>query len=198
MITVLNANGQTVAHFVNNVSEGVPYFEPTMTENIETLVSTFSFSVPLECEETQYLTGLNKVLTKDKDGDLRQFNIIHTEEVFQEVGSRILVECEDFSISEMNDTVIYPFDGHNLGDTLTKAVKGTGWGVEYAADTWQEGEVPFVLSDYTNMREVFGNIQKTYDVDFKFTAERTAFNQTKRIVKVYKNRGVQNRPILYL
>lgn len=191
MITVLNANGQTVAHFVNNVSEGVPYFEPTMTENIETLVSTFSFSVPLECEETQYLTGLNKVLAKDKDGDLRQFNIIHTEEVFQEVGSRILVECEDFSISEMNDTVIYPFDGHNLGDTLTKAVKGTGWGVEYAADTWQEGEVPFVLSDYTNMREVFGNIQKTYDVDFKFTAERTAFNQTKRIVKVYKNRGVQ-------
>lgn len=191
MITVLNANGQTVAHFVNNVSEGVPYFEPTMTENIETLVSTFSFSVPLECEETQYLTGLNKVLAKDKDGDLRQFNIIHTEEVFQEVGSRILVECEDFSISEMNDTVIYPFDGHNLGDTLTKAVKGTGWGVEYAADTWQEGEVPFVLSEYTNMREVFGNIQKTYDVDFKFTAERTAFNQTKRIVKVYKNRGVQ-------
>lgn len=191
MITVLNANGQTVAHFVNNVSEGVPYFEPTMTENIETLVSTFSFSVPLECEETQYLTGLNKVLTKDKDGDLRQFNIIHTEEVFQEVGSRILVECEDFSISEMNDTVIYPFDGHNLGDTLTKAVKGTGWGVEYAADTWQEGEVPFILSEYTNMREVFGNIQKTYDIDFKFTAERTAFNQTKRIIKVYKNRGVQ-------
>lgn len=191
MITVLNANGQTVAHFVNNVSEGVPYFEPTMTENIETLVSTFSFSVPLECEETQYLTGLNKVLTKDKDGDLRQFNIIHTEEVFQEVGSRILVECEDFSISEMNDTVIYPFDGHNLGDTLTKAVKGTGWGVEYAADTWQEGEVPFILSEYTNMREVFGNIQKTYDIDFKFTAERTTFNQTKRIVKVYKNRGVQ-------
>ncbi|UQT01605.1 hypothetical protein XMKAXML_00039 [Enterococcus phage vB_OCPT_PG13] len=191
MITVLNANGQTVAHFVNNVSEGVPYFEPTLTENIETLVSTFSFSVPLDCDESQYLKGLNKVLIKDKDGDLRQFNIIHTEEVFQEVDSRILVECEDFSISEMNDTVIYPFNGHNLGDTLTKAVKGTGWGVEYSADTWQEGEVPFILADYTNMREVFGNIQKTYDVDFKFTAERTAFNQTKRIVKVYKNRGLQ-------
>lgn len=191
MITVLNANGQTVAHFVNNVSEGVPYFEPTLTENIETLVSTFSFSVPLDCDESQYLKGLNKVLVKDKDGDLRQFNIIHTEEVFQEVDSRILVECEDFSISEMNDTVIYPFNGHNLGDTLTKAVQGTGWGVEYAADTWQEGEVPFILTDYTNMREVFGNIQKTYDVDFKFTAVRTAFNQTKRIVKVYKNRGLQ-------
>ena len=191
MITVLNANGQTVAHFVNNVSEGVPYFEPTLTENIETLVSTFSFSVPLDCDESQYLKGLNKVLVKDKDGDLRQFNIIHTEEVFQEVDSRILVECEDFSISEMNDTVIYPFNGHNLGDTLTKAVQGTGWGVEYAADTWQEGEEPFILAEYTNMREVFGNIQKTYDVDFKFTAERTAFNQTKRIVKVYKNRGVQ-------
>lgn len=191
MITVLNANGQTVAHFVNNVSEGVPYFEPTLTENIETLVSTFSFSVPLDCDESQYLKGLNKVLVKDKDGDLRQFNIIHTEEVFQEVDSRILVECEDFSISEMNDTVIYPFNGHNLGDTLTKAVQGTGWGVEYAADTWQEGEEPFILAEYTNMREVFGNIQKTYDVDFKFTAERTAFNQTKRIVKVYKNRGLQ-------
>lgn len=191
MITVLNANGQTVAHFVNNVSEGVPYFEPTLTENIETLVSTFSFSVPLDCDESQYLKGLNKVLVKDKDGDLRQFNIIHTEEVFQEVDSRILVECEDFSISEMNDTVIYPFNGHNLSDTLTKAVKGTGWGVEYSADTWQEGEVPFILADYTNMREVFGNIQKTYGVDFKFTAERTAFNQTKRIVKVYKNRGLQ-------
>lgn len=191
MITVLNANGQTVAHFVNNVSEGVPYFEPTLTENIETLVSTFSFSVPLDCDESQYLKGLNKVLVKDKDGDLRQFNIIHTEEVFQEVDSRILVECEDFSISEMNDTVIYPFNGHNLGDTLTKAVKGTGWSVEYSADTWQEVEEPFILADYTNMREVFGNIQKTYDVDFKFTAERTAFNQTKRIVKVYKNRGLQ-------
>ncbi|MGK4052037.1 phage tail spike protein [Parabacteroides distasonis] len=191
MITVLNANGQTVAHFVNNVSEGVPYFEPTLTENIETLVSTFSFSVPLDCDESQYLKGLNKVLVKDKDGDLRQFNIIHTEEVFQEVDSRILVECEDFSISEMNDTVIYPFNGHNLGDTLTKAVQGTGWSVEYSADTWQEVEEPFILADYTNMREVFGNIQKTYDVDFKFTAERTAFNQTKRIVKVYKNRGLQ-------
>ncbi|AQT27701.1 minor structural domain protein [Enterococcus phage EF-P10] len=58
MITVLNANGQTVAHFVNNVSEGVPYFEPTLTENIETLVSTFSFSVPLDCDESQYLKRL--------------------------------------------------------------------------------------------------------------------------------------------
>lgn len=191
MITVLNANGVVVTHFNNEAPEGVPYFEPELTENIESLVSRFSFSAPLEETNSEYLTGLNKVLVKDKDGDLRLFNIINTYEEFQEVNATIRVECEDFSISEMNSTVIAPFNGHNLGDSLTKAVAGTGWSVEYAADTWQEGEDPFVLTDYTNMREVFSKLNETYEIEFKFTAEKDAFNHVKRIVKVFKNRGLQ-------
>lgn len=191
MITVLNANGVVVTHFNNETPEGVPYFEPELTENIESLVSRFSFSAPLEETNSEYLTGLNKVLVKDKDGDLRLFNIINTYEEFQEVNATIRVECEDFSISEMNSTVIAPFNGHNLGDSLTKAVAGTGWSVEYAADTWQEGEDPFVLTDYTNMREVFSKLNETYKIEFKFTAEKDAFNHVKRVVKVFKNRGLQ-------
>lgn len=197
MITLLNSNGVTVQNFVNEVSEGVPYFEPTLTENIESLVSKFSFYVPLDCEGSEHLIGLNKVLTKDKDGDLRQFIITHTEEVYAEVGSQIYVEAEDFSITEMNDTVVPPFVASTLADAMYRSTKDTGWNVEYDTDTYQDVQGAVSSDSFSNMREAMNKIREAFDVEFKFTVKVDPFNTYTRTIKVYKSRGVQTGRYFY-
>nr|DAN13787.1 MAG TPA: minor structural protein [Caudoviricetes sp.] len=197
MITLLNSNGVTVQNFVNEVSEGVPYFEPTLTENIESLVSKFSFYVPLDCEGSEQLIGLNKILTKDKDGDLRQFVITHTEEIYAEVGSQIYVEAEDFSITEMNDTVVPPFVAATLADAMYRSTKDTGWNVEYATDTYQDVQGAVSTEGFTNMREAMSKIREAFDVEFKFTVKIDPFNTYTRTIKVYKSRGVQTGRYFY-
>lgn len=189
MITVRGINGDILTHFDNNVPEGNPYFEPVMIDDMESLVSSFSFSVPLELEDSKYLVGLNQVLAKDREGDLRLFIITDTYEEWTTDGGNVVVNCEDISISEMNDIIVSPFESLNFNDTLTKTFKNSGWRFVYGANWKDVDNTTMVVEDYTNMRSVLATIAETYDCQFKFLAQENQYGEITRIVEVYKTRG---------
>lgn len=197
MITIRSINGEILTHFDNSVPNGNPYFEPVMTDDMESLVSSFSFSVPLELEDTVYLQGLNQVLTKDRHGDLRLFIITDVYEEWTTVGGIVRVECEDISISEMNDIVVNPFNGINFNDTLYKTFEGSGWKLEYGANWEDVDNTTMVLEEYDNMRSVIASIVDTYGCQFKFKAQENQYGEITRVAEVYKTRGTDTGKYFY-
>lgn len=197
MITIRSINGEILTHFDNSVPDGNPYFEPVMTDDMESLVSSFSFSVPLELEDTVYLQGLNQVLTKDRQGALRLFIITDVYEEWTTVGGMVKVDCEDISISEMNDIVISPFNGISFQDTLNKTFNGSGWTLEYGANWKDVDNTTMVLEEYDNMRSVIASIVDTYGCQFKFKAQENQYGEITRVAEVYKTRGTDTGKYFY-
>lgn len=189
MITIRGINGDILTHFDNDVPNGNPYFEPVLTDDMESLVSSFSFSVPLELADTEHLVGLNQVLVKDRQGDLRLFVITDVHEVWTTVGGTLQVNCEDISINEMNNIIVSPFESLNFQDTLTKTFKGSGWTLKYGANWKDVDNTTFQVENYDNMRSVIASIVDTYDCQFKFMAQENQFGEITRVAEVYKSRG---------
>ncbi len=189
MITIRGINGDILTHFDNNVPEGNPYFEPVMTDDMESLVSSFSFSVPLELADTEHLVGLNQVLVKDRQEDLRLFVITDVHEVWTTVGGTLQVTCEDISINEMNNIIVNPFESLNFQDALTKTFKGSGWTLKYGANWKDVDNTTFKVENYDNMRSVIASIVDTYGCQFKFMAQENQFGEITRVAEVYKSRG---------
>lgn len=197
MITIRSINGEILTHFDNSVPDGNPYFEPVMTDDMESLVSSFSFSVPLEVEDSVYLQGLNQVLTKDRYGDLRLFIITDVYEEWTTVGGSVKVDCEDISISEMNDIVVSPFNGISFEDTLNKTFNNSGWTLQYGANWKDVDNTTFVLEEYDNMRSVIASIIDTYGCQFKFLAQENQYGEITRVAEVFKTRGVDTGKYFY-
>lgn len=189
MITIRNASGSVLTHFDNNVPEGNPYFEPVMTENTESLISSFSFSVPLQLPDTVYLSKLNQVLAKDKDDDLRMFIINSVYEDWNTIDGTVKVTAEDISISEMNSIVVPPITAMNFADALRGVFNKTGWSYELTANPSIMDRAMYVLDDYTNMRDALVKLRDIYGCQFKFMAQEDVNGKVKRVVKIYKNRG---------
>lgn len=189
MITIRGINGDILTHFDNNVPEGNPYFEPVMTDDMESLVSSFSFSVPLELADTEHLVGLNQVLVKDRQEDLRLFVITDVHEVWTTVGGTLQVTCEDISINEMNNIIVSPFESLNFQDTLTKTFKNSGWALKYGVNWKDVDNTTFKVENYDNMRSVIASIVDTYGCQFKFMAQENQFGEITRVAEVYKSRG---------
>ena len=189
MITIRGINGDILTHFDNDVPNGNPYFEPVLTDDMESLVSSFSFSVPLELADTEHLVGLNQVLVKDRQGDLRLFVITDVHEVWTTVGGTLQVNCEDISINEMNNIIVSPFESLNFQDTLTKTFKNSGWALKYGANWKDVDNTTFKVENYDNMRSVIASIVDTYGCQFKFMAQENQFGEITRVAEVYKSRG---------
>ena len=189
MITIRGINGDILTHFDNDVPDGNPYFEPVLTDDMESLVSSFSFSVPLELADTEHLVGLNQVLVKDRQGDLRLFVITDVHEVWTTVGGTLQVNCEDISINEMNNIIVNPFNGISFNDTLYKTFEGSGWKLKYGANWEDVDNTTMVLEHYDNMRSVIASIVDTYGCQFKFMAQENQFGEITRVAEVYKSRG---------
>ena len=189
MITIRGINGDILTHFDNDVPDGNPYFEPVLTDDMESLVSSFSFSVPLELADTEHLVGLNQVLVKDRQGDLRLFVITDVHEVWTTVGGTLQVNCEDISINEMNNIIVNPFNGISFNDTLYKTFEGSGWKLKYGANWEDVDNTTMVLENYDNMRSVIASIVDTYGCQFKFMAQENQFGEITRVAEVYKSRG---------
>lgn len=189
MITIRNASGTVLTHFDNNVPEGNPYFEPEMTENMESLVSSFSFSVPLQLEGSEYLSKLNQVLAKDKDGDLRVFVINDVYEDWNTTDGTVKVVAEDISITEMNGIILPPITAMNFNDALKAVFNKSGWTYELTANPSELDRALFATEDYMNMREALVKLRTVYGCQFKFMAQEDAFGTLKRVVKIFKNRG---------
>lgn len=197
MITIRSINGEVLTHFDNDVPNGNPYFEPVMTDDMESLVSSFSFSVPLQLADTEYLTGMNQVLTYDRQGDLRLFIISDVYEDWNTTNGVVKVDCEDVSITEMNNIVVNPFDAKDFNEALTKTFKNSGWKFKYAANWKEVVHDTFILEDYTNMRDVLAQLKDTYECQFKFMAQENEYGEITRVVEVFKSVGNDNGKYFY-
>lgn len=197
MITIRSINGEVLTHFDNDVPNGNPYFEPVMTDDMESLVSSFSFSVPLQLADTEYLTGMNQVLTYDRQGDLRLFIISDVYEDWNTTNGVVKVDCEDVSITEMNNIVVNPFDAKDFNEALTKTFKNSGWKFKYAANWKEVIHDTFILEDYTNMRDVLAQLKDTYECQFKFMAQENEYGEITRVVEVFKSVGNDNGKYFY-
>ncbi len=197
MITIRSINGEVLTHFDNDVPNGNPYFEPVMTDDMESLVSSFSFSVPLQLADTEYLTGMNQVLTYDRQGDLRLFIISDVYEDWNTTNGVVKVDCEDVSITEMNNIVVNPFDAKDFNEALTKTFKNSGWKFKYAANWKEVVHDTFILEDYTNMRDVLAQLKDTYECQFKFMAQENEYGEITRVVEVFKSVGNNNGKYFY-
>lgn len=197
MITIRSINGEVLTHFDNDVPNGNPYFEPVMTDDMESLVSSFSFSVPLQLADTEYLTGMNQVLTYDRQGDLRLFIISDVYEDWNTTNGVVKVDCEDVSITEMNNIVVNPFEAKDFNEALTKTFKNSGWKFKYAANWKEVVHDTFILEDYTNMRDVLAQLKDTYECQFKFMAQENEYGEITRVVEVFKSVGNNNGKYFY-
>ena len=197
MITIRSINGEVLTHFDNDVPNGNPYFEPVMTDDMESLVSSFSFSVPLQLADTEYLTGMNQVLTYDRQGDLRLFIISDVYEDWNTTNGVVKVDCEDVSITEMNNIVVNPFEAKDFNEALTKTFKNSGWKFKFAANWKEVIHDTFILEDYTNMRDVLAQLKDTYECQFKFMAQENEYGEITRVVEVFKSVGNDNGKYFY-
>ena len=197
MITIRSINGEVLTHFDNDVPNGNPYFEPVMTDDMESLVSSFSFSVPLQLADTEYLTGMNQVLTYDRQGDLRLFIISDVYEDWNTTNGVVKVDCEDVSITEMNNIVVNPFEAKDFNEALTKTFKNSGWKFKFAANWREVIHDTFILEDYTNMRDVLAQLKDTYKCQFKFMAQENEYGEITRVVEVFKSVGNDNGKYFY-
>ena len=197
MITIRSINGEVLTHFDNDVPNGNPYFEPVMTDDMESLVSSFSFSVPLQLADTEYLTGMNQVLTYDRQGDLRLFIISDVYEDWNTTNGVVKVDCEDVSITEMNNIVVNPFEAKDFNEALTKTFKNSGWKFKFAANWREVIHDTFILEDYTNMRDVLAQLKDTYECQFKFMAQENEYGEITRVVEVFKSVGNDNGKYFY-
>ena len=197
MITIRSINGEVLTHFDNDVPNGNPYFEPVMTDDMESLVSSFSFSVPLQLADTEYLTGMNQVLTYDRQGDLRLFIISDVYEDWNTTNGVVKVDCEDVSITEMNNIVVNPFEAKDFNEALTKTFKNSGWKFKFAANWKEVVHDTFILEDYTNMRDVLAQLKDTYKCQFKFMAQENEYGEITRVVEVFKSVGNDNGKYFY-
>ena len=197
MITIRSINGEVLTHFDNDVPNGNPYFEPVMTDDMESLVSSFSFSVPLQLADTEYLTGMNQVLTYDRQGDLRLFIITDVYEDWNTTNGVVKVDCEDVSITEMNNIVVNPFEAKDFNEALTKTFKNSGWKFKFAANWKEVIHDTFILEDYTNMRDVLAQLKDTYECQFKFMAQENEYGEITRVVEVFKSVGNNNGKYFY-
>lgn len=197
MITIRSINGEVLTHFDNDVPNGNPYFEPVMTDDMESLVSSFSFSVPLQLADTEYLTGMNQVLTYDRQGDLRLFIISDVYEDWNTTNGVVKVDCEDVSITEMNNIVVNPFEARDFNEALTKTFKNSGWKFKFAANWREVIHDTFILEDYTNMRDVLAQLKDTYECQFKFMAQENEYGEITRVVEVFKSVGNDNGKYFY-
>lgn len=197
MITIRSINGEVLTHFDNDVPNGNPYFEPVMTDDMESLVSSFSFSVPLQLADTEYLTGMNQVLTYDRQGDLRLFIISDVYEDWNTTNGVVKVDCEDVSITEMNNIVVNPFEAKDFNEALTKTFKNSGWKFKFAANWKEVVHDTFILEDYTNMRDVLVQLKDTYECQFKFMAQENEYGEITRVVEVFKSVGNDNGKYFY-
>lgn len=120
---------------LSNEAEGAcPFWNAPFKEDLNK-GSSFSFTVPADQEDAQYIVAENQVAFKDKDGDFRLFVIREPEETDGEDGPEINAVCEP-AMLELNDEVITdkrPYNTTALA-ALTSYLTGTRWQVGTVAD----------------------------------------------------------------
>ena len=125
----------------------------------------FDFSVPMEHEDSQYLTKGNRVVFKDRDGDFQEFQIYKTEEEHSDDVSLIRVYSEH-TIYEINDDIVEDLRVINgdVTEAMDKALSSSRWEAGQV-DSLGNGTVNFY---YSNGMKNLTDLQSVYGGEYKY------------------------------
>lgn len=189
MINVYDRNGAALGSFINDVPDGCPYFEDKFTEDSLTQQVSLEFEVPLGRAESKWLDAFSKVTIKDSDGDLRLFNVTNTYEDWNKGQAVKRVYAEDVATTELNQSYTQPFRATRLEDALNSALQESPWEYELEYSASLSEDMALEITDYTKTKGVLTQIMEAFEVSMKFTAVTGMFGISKRVIKVFSNKG---------
>lgn len=197
MIAIYDINGVAKGAFNNSVPNACPYFDDTFTENSLTGVITLEFTIPMGHPDSNIVDGFSKITYKDKEGDLRLFNVMDIYEDYNNTFPKKVIMAEDVSTTELNQVFTKPFASTNLEEALQLTLIESGWAfeVDYAATL--SADNLFTLDSVVKTKEALFNVTKAFDVEVKFTATVDSFGVNNKVIKVYGKRGINTGKYFY-
>lgn len=164
LIYILDKKDKVVGVLNNQAPLSCPYTNDFHTENIQTGVNTFEFSVPASHSTAGTLENEGSVIVSDLDGKLNQFKIKNVEETNTSDGYFKDVYAENVAISELLTDIVRPtkLPSSSLEDALAYVLNGTGHTV---------GDVDFLESQDVEFTEHVTVLQAIYMLAELFKAE---------------------------
>jgi len=157
-LSIFDPYDKRLAILSNEGTGACPFWDAIYREELNK-GGTFTFTVPANHDDSQFVVAENKVAFRDKDDNLRLFVIKETEEKDGENGPLIEVYCDPEYIDELNDIVIE--DKRPQDRTAEYAL-----GQVLEESRWQVGEVAELGTNTTNFYFMTGieSINRILDV----------------------------------
>lgn len=197
MISIHDINGVARGAFNNSVPNACPYFDDKFTENSLTGVITLEFSVPMAHPDSKLVDGFSKLTYKDKEGDLRLFNVMDIYEDYSNDFAMKTIMAEDVSTTELNQVFTKPFASTDLEEALQLTLVESGWAFELDYAATLSADNLFTLDSVVKTKEALFNVTKAFGVEVKFMATVDSFGVSNKIIKVYGQRGTSTGKYFY-
>ncbi|MDF2010189.1 phage tail spike protein [Priestia megaterium] len=188
MLYILNRKEQVVGVLSNKAPFSCPYLDDLHTENIQTGISSYEFSVPASHEMAEKIEGDGFVLRKDLDGKFQMFRIKNIEEDNTIDSYMKVVSTEHVAISELLVNVVRPatLNSYTLENAMKYVLSGTGY--ELGDVSYLESK-DVVFDQYITVLEAIYSIMELFDVEIQFEYKYSNGVVTNRIVHVTEQRG---------
>ncbi|MFD9628682.1 phage tail spike protein [Peribacillus muralis] len=197
MIFVLDNNEKMVGVLNNLAPLSCPYFDDFHTENIQTGVNNYEFSVPAGHETSESLVADGYIILADLDNKLQMFQIKEVEEEAGESEYNKRVYSEHVAIPELLATPFRPLSMKSLSlkQAMDVALQGSGWTLgEY---DWS-GIVDIEFDEYITALEAIYTIIESFGAELRFEIQFKNGVVTKRLVHVASQLGrVTNKRFVY-
>jgi phage minor structural protein len=188
VLIVLNPKLQPVGILSNESPSACPYFDDEHTENIESGVHTYEFSIPSTHENSNIVEVNGFIIVRDLDGNHLLFTIKQIEEVRGDEGHFKHVYCELTAIDDLLGYAVRPVKLNS--QTLESALNYV-----LAETDYELGQVDFLgsedfdFSDYITVLEAVRTIAERFGAEVYFTVELTGTTVTKKLLHAVERRG---------
>jgi phage minor structural protein len=188
VLIVLNPKLQPVGILSNESPSACPYFDDTHTENLESGVNTYEFTIPSTHENSNIVEVNGFIIVRDLDGNHLLFTIKQIEEVRGDEGHFKHVYCELTAIDDLLGYAVRPIKLNS--QTLESALNYV-----LAETDYELGQVDFLgsedfdFSDYITVLEAVRTIAERFGAEIYFTVELTGTTVTKKLLHAVERRG---------
>src|SRR5690625_4293610 len=185
-LNIFDMYDKRLAILSNEGADACPFWDAIYREELNK-GGTFTFTVPANHHDSQFVVTENKVAFRDKDDNLRLFVIKETEEIDGNDGPLIEVYCDPEYIDELNDIVIE--DKRPQDRTAEYAL-----GQVLEDSRWEVGEVAELGTNTTNFYFMTGieSINRILDVwggELRDRIEVDGNKITGRYIDILTRRG---------
>jgi len=185
-LNIFDMYDKRLAILSNEGTNACPFWDAIYREELNK-GGTFTFTVPANHDDSQFVVAENKVAFRDKDDNLRLFVIKETEEVDGADGPIIEVYCDPEYIDELNDIVIE--DKRPQNRTAEYAL-----GQVLEDSRWEVGEVAELGTNTTNFYfmtgiEAINRILDVWGGEIRDRIEVEGNKITGRYIDILTRRG---------